>query len=197
MSVMRRFGSFGCALLLVVGCTTAPAPVEDRGPAAPARKVVPAQPPESVLSPLPDSGPVEIQAIPEIGPIAEPLPPAGTDGAPEPARATSPAVVALLDTAGQQSRSGNQDRAAATLERAIQIEPRNAALWHQLAMVRLEQGRHDQAASLAAKSNTLAGRDFQLKAKNWRLIAQVKERQGDRDGANRAASEAARLSGLP
>ena len=64
--------------------------------------------------------------------------------------------------------------AAASLERALRIEPRNAVLWNRLAHVRYEQKQYALASSLAAKSNTLAGRDAALRADNDRLIKQAK-----------------------
>ena len=79
-------------------------------------------------------------------------------------------------------------------ERALDIEPENAWLWHRLAQVRLQQGRLDQAASFAAKSNTLAVSDPRLSAENWGLIASVRQQQGDLAGA-REASERARMLG--
>lgn len=106
----------------------------------------------------------------------------------------NPAVVSLLNTASAQSRAGDYPRAAATLERAIAIEPNNAWLWHRLAGTRLEEGRLQQAAELAAKSNSLASADRSLQAQNWKLIAEVRRRQGDSNGAAAAASQAARLS---
>lgn len=108
--------------------------------------------------------------------------------------AANPAVVSLLNTASAQSRAGDHARAAATLERAIAIEPNNAWLWHRLAGTRLAEGRLEQAASLAAKSNSLATADRSLQADNWKLIAQVRRRQGDTGGAAAAEAQAARLS---
>ena len=106
----------------------------------------------------------------------------------------NPAVVSRLNTASAQARAGDYPRAAATLERAIAIEPGNAWLWHRLADTRLKEGRLQQAASLAAKSNSLAASDRSLQADNWRLIAEVRRRQGDAGAAAAAASEAARIS---
>jgi Tfp pilus assembly protein PilF len=100
----------------------------------------------------------------------------------------------LLNTASAQSRAGDYPRAAATLERAIAIEPNNAWLWHRLADTRIREGRLQQAAELAAKSNALASADRSLQAQNWKLIAEVRRRQGDSNGAAAAASQAARLS---
>jgi len=110
------------------------------------------------------------------------------------AAAANPAVVSLLNTASAQSRAGDHARAAATLERAIAIEPNNAWLWHRLAGTRLAEGRLDQATSLAAKSNSLATADRSLQADNWKLIAEARRRQGDTVAAAAAEAQAARLS---
>jgi cytochrome c-type biogenesis protein CcmH/NrfG len=65
-------------------------------------------------------------------------------------------------------------QAAATLERALRIEPRNPRLWHELAKVRLRQGDGAQAANLAARSNSFAGSDSQLRAANQAIIEQAR-----------------------
>ncbi len=117
------------------------------------------------------------------------LPPASLQSS-----AANPAVVSLLNTASAQSRAGDHARAAATLERAIAIEPNNAWLWHRLAGTRLAQGRLEQAASLAAKSNSLATTDRSLQADNWKLIAEVRRRQGDTVAAAAAEAQATKLS---
>ncbi len=106
----------------------------------------------------------------------------------------NPAVASLLSDANTQSRAGDHARAAATLERAISIEPNNAWLWHHLAAARLREGRLDQAASLAAKSNSLSATDAGLQVNNWKLIAAVRRHQGDGAAAAAAESRAAALS---
>ena len=98
----------------------------------------------------------------------------------------NPAVLALLDSAQNQQQAGNYEQAAAALERALRLEPRNAMLWHRLAQVRLSQGQWRNAIEFAAKSNSLAGGERNLQASNWLVIAQAKERQGDREGAQAA-----------
>ena len=107
---------------------------------------------------------------------------------------SNPAVVSLLDTAGDQFRAGEYARAASTLERAIAIEPRNGWLWHHLAGTRLAEGRVEQAAELAAKSNALGTDNRGLQVGNWRLIAEARRRQGDSAGAAAAEARAAKLA---
>jgi Tfp pilus assembly protein PilF len=120
-------------------------------------------------------------------PVPEPLP------APTPApapRIENPAVASLLESAHADTAAGRLANAAASLERALRIEPRNPRLWQELARVRLKQRDYVQAESTAARSNSWAGNDSGLRAENWRLIAQAREARGDTDGA-RAALDAA------
>jgi Tfp pilus assembly protein PilF len=96
-----------------------------------------------------------------------------TDLPPQPSARTASknvAVVGLVRSARQDTEAGRLANAAATLERAVRIEPRNPRLWHELARVRLRQGEFDQAASLAARSNSWAGSDADLRAANQRII---------------------------
>ena len=113
----------------------------------------------------------------------------------ESGRMRTPAVVALLNSAQQQTRAGRLGNAALFLERALRIEPHNAVIWQQLAQVRLQQGELDQAVALAMKSNLLAGDDAGLKVYNWRIIAQARRKQGDLHGARAAETRAAELQG--
>jgi predicted Zn-dependent protease len=99
----------------------------------------------------------------------------------------------LLETADQRARAGNLDSAAAVLERALRLEPQNPLLWHRLAILRLRQGQYAQAASLAAKSNALAGSNRQLQASNWDTIAQAKDKLGDAEAAQAARARARAL----
>jgi len=115
--------------------------------------------------------------------------------APAPAPATaapteSIAIAGLMESARADTSAGRLANAAASLERALRIEPRNPRLWQELARVRLKQGDYAQAENTAARSNSWAGGDSGLRAENWRLIAQAREARGDAEGA-RAALEAA------
>jgi Tfp pilus assembly protein PilF len=96
------------------------------------------------------------------------------------------AVAGLMESARAETAAGNLASAAASLERAIRIEPRNPRLWHELARVRLKQGQYAQAESVAARSNSWAGDDRALRAENWRLIAESRRARGDEDGAKAA-----------
>ncbi len=102
---------------------------------------------------------------------------------------TGNAVLELVEEAEAQSTAGNFSGAAATLERALRIEPRNPHLWNRLAHVRLQQGRFEMAGDLAAKSSALAGDTPGLKRDNWLIIGQARRAAGDKEGA--AAAERA------
>lgn len=102
----------------------------------------------------------------------------------------APPVLALLDEAEGSRQSGQLDAAAAALERAIRIQPRNALLWHRLAAVRLQQQQPGLAEDLAKKSLILAGGDAALTKQNWTLIAEARRLRGDTAGADEAASRA-------
>lgn len=142
----------------------------------------------SVQAPAPVTEPVP-------APVTEPAPPTVAEPQPTPTPATTPpiqsaAVASLMDGARIDVAAGRFAHAGATIERALRLEPRNPLLWQELARVRLRQGEYSQAESLAERSNSWAGGDHQLRADNWRLIAQAREARGDTAGA-RAARESA------
>ena len=110
-----------------------------------------------------------------------------------PASGLTPPALALVRDADRRAGAGEHDAAAATIERALQISPGNAWLWHRLARERLAQGRAGDAESLAARSTSLAPGDRRLQAGNWRVIEQARRQRGDENGAADAANRAARL----
>ncbi len=111
----------------------------------------------------------------------------------EPIEATvrlSPAVGALVTAANQNTKAGDLDSAAASIERAIRIEPRNATLFYKLALLRLKQSKPRLAEDLAKKSALLASTDNTLKKHCWLLIAHARELQQDFAGAKEARTKA-------
>lgn len=122
-----------------------------------------------------------------------PQPPADLPPA-EISRDGNQAVVALLESADKYVKSNQLDKAGASLERALRIEPRNAGIWHDLAQIRLHQGQYQQAESLASKSNNLAGGNRMLQSRNWKLIASARKATGNRAGADEAEAQASQLS---
>jgi Flp pilus assembly protein TadD len=137
------------------------------------------------------------------GPIAAPPVPTAQEPAKQPKRSkqskpapsTSPAaaqptaseaVIALLEQAKAQAGAGEGEQAAATLERAIRIEPRNPWLWHRIAVLRLQQGYWEEAIDLAIKSNSLASNNPRLQGGNWKVIGMALQGLGDTKGASEA-----------
>lgn len=178
--------------------TRAPAapPVAAPSPAPEPTEIV-AMPLPPVVAPVPaPREPVEARPAvppPPAPPLATP-PLAPERGLPRAAPSRSPAVAALASQASQQARAGDLEQASASLERAVRIEPDNPWVWHQLALVRLFQRQDEQAAQLAARSNALTA-DASLQARNWKVIAQAKERVGDPEEAASAAARARALGG--
>jgi tetratricopeptide (TPR) repeat protein len=142
------------------------------------------------------------ETVPEAPPAAPPAGPTETapsaqaEAPPPPpiARSENTAVAGLMETARADAAAGKLSTAAASLERALRIEPRNPRLWQELARVRLHQRQFMQAESVAARSNSFAGSDNALRADNWRLIAQSREARGDEDGARAARESAEKFS---
>lgn len=96
--------------------------------------------------------------------------PAATAGRPS----ENIAIAGLMDTARADVAANRLGSAAATLERALRIEPRNPRLWHELALVRLRQGDYAQAESTAQRSNAWAGADSELRSANQRIIEEAR-----------------------
>jgi tetratricopeptide (TPR) repeat protein len=95
-------------------------------------------------------------------------------------RQESVAVAGLMQSARSDTAAGRLSNAAASLERALRIEPRNPRLWHELARLRLKQGEYAQAESMAARSNAWAGNDAALRAANQQVIEAAREGAGRR-----------------
>jgi Tfp pilus assembly protein PilF len=132
-------------------------------------------------------------ATPEAPP-GGPAPPAAEPAPPPVARTENVAVAGLMESARADAAAGKLTTAAASIERALRIEPRNPRLWQELARVRLQQEQFVQAENMAKRSNSFAGSDNTLRAENWRLIAQALEARGDADGARAARESAEKLS---
>ena len=111
-------------------------------------------------------------------------PPPAPETKPAPAPAPAPevrketvAVAGLMESARSDVQAGRLSNAAATLERALRIEPANPRLWQELSRVRLEQGQFAQAESTAMRSNSYAGSDAALRAENERIIERARARR--------------------
>jgi Flp pilus assembly protein TadD len=135
----------------------------------------------SSLSSPPPAFPESRPAPPQQGPgTAQPPPPAATQPQPAPATPSRPAPkqyrlgaasVALVAQAHKQVTGGDFGLAAATVERALRIEPDNPLLWIELGRVRYTAGDYGPADGMGRKALAFAAGDPQAQASAWRLIA--------------------------
>src|SRR5256714_13331247 len=100
-------------------------------------------------------------AIAGCAPVREPEP-GGPTPAPAPlpepaARTENLAIAGLLDGARADAAAGRLANAAASLERALRIEPRNPRLWQELARGRPKQGAYPPAERTAPRPKPQAG----------------------------------------
>lgn len=142
--------------------------------------------------------PVETAPRPE----AQPVPPVGQIEQPSRAEDISgAAVTSLMRQARSALDGGRPEQAAAALERALRIEPRNYFVWAMLGQTYLAQRNYEQADSVAAKSNALARGNGLAELQNWRTIAEARSALGDSVGAAAAAQRVReleqRLSAFP
>jgi len=113
-------------------------------------------------------------------PVATPYPHPGTqktEGQTEelarPARQTvseNPLTASIRRQARQLVKQGKYEAAVRVLERGLRAEPKNGWLWLDLAGIRLEQGRFNQAKALAHKAYSLARRDPILREQSRNMI---------------------------
>ena len=123
-------------------------------------------------------------------PVSAPEPPVTSKS---PAK-TSSAVNSLVSIADAKIKGGQYQQAAASLERALRHDPKNAEIWSRLAEVRLLEQDYAQAETTALKSNALSGGDKSLMSSNWRLISKSRRLRGDGVGADEAEARAYQLS---
>jgi tetratricopeptide (TPR) repeat protein len=144
------------------------------------------RPPPGAAQPAP---PVPEPLTPET-----PAPPA-QGGAP-PARQfhLSAASSALVSQAHQQAASGDFGQAAATLERALRIEPDNPLVWIELGRLRLAENNAGQADAMGRKALALATGDPGAQSSAWHLIADALRARGNNAEAADADRRAASLA---
>lgn len=121
--------------------------------------------------------------------------PGSTSPAQAPVVAASTPVVtapvqALLTTAQQQRAQGDLNGAASSLERALRIAPQEAQVLYRLSEIRLMQGDAAQAEQLAQRGLSNSSGRPALQAGLWDLIAEARDKQGDRQGAAEARQKA-------
>lgn len=96
----------------------------------------------------------------------------------------------LLVQAREQRVMGAYVDAAASLERAIGIDAQDPVLWWELARVRLEQNRLEDAETLSQRALEYAWPEDPVYAACWELIARARLLRGDQRGAAHAREQA-------
>lgn len=157
--------------LLLAGCISAPPPRPE--PPQPVPPVSPAPPaPLPPAQPLPRPQP-PASAVIRPGPPPS-APPVSTTPAPPTQMTATGSLVALAD---KQAAAGDYASAAAQLERALRIRPQDPVLWQKLAWLRLQSGDFEQAATLASRSDSLAGNNAAVREQNRRIAELARARQ--------------------
>ena len=149
-------------------------------------------PPGAPPSGAPPSG--TAQPEPQIPGQALPAPPERpAPGAPRQFH-IGPAASSLVTQARTQAGGGEFGPAAATLERALRIEPGNPLLWIELGRVRLAESNAAQADAMGRKALALATGDAGAQAAAWQLIADSLRARGRDPEAAEAEGRAGTLA---
>jgi tetratricopeptide (TPR) repeat protein len=149
----------------------------------------PYEPPRPAPQPAPTPGgtPVETQPVPPPPPVEEPVP------LPPPVvrePTLGAASRALVTQAQQQAAAQNYAMAAATIERALRIEPDNPLLWIELGKVRQAEGNYQQAENMGRKAASMAVNAPKTQAAAWDLVAEALRARGKNAEAQEAQSRA-------
>jgi len=180
-------------LVSLVGCTANPPisqmPIEDH------EVVIEPEPvePTVIVSAVEDaavpssSNSIDSQDTEEPNQAIVPVSPSAIKSAPKNA-----AVVALLDSAKQQSQNGALRSAQTSLQRAQRIAPREPAVYYDLAKVHIALQDYGLAEQVALKGVSIVqGQPKQLH-RFWNLIADIRTAAGNKSGANKARKMADR-----
>jgi Tfp pilus assembly protein PilF len=168
------------AMAVLAGCTLfrspPPPPAQPATPSSGGQQAGTAQPPQQ--------------------PQAAPAAPEAPTPSPAPQRQfhLGSATSALVTYAHQQAASGDTAQAAATLERAVRIEPDNPLVWIELGRARLAENNPTQANAMGRKALALATGDPAAQSSAWHLIADALRARGDNAGAADADSRAESLA---
>jgi tetratricopeptide (TPR) repeat protein len=152
----------------------------------------------ALRGPLPPGAP---PSGPSPSGTAQPAPPTPEQPSPERPAAPAgrqfhlgPAASALVTQAHTLAGGGDYGQAAATLERALRIEPDNPLLWIELGRVRLGENNTAQADAMGRKALALATGDAGAQAAAWRLIADSLRALGRNPEAAEAEGRAGSLA---
>jgi Flp pilus assembly protein TadD len=147
----------------------------------------PYEPPPARPTPTPGGTPTETQPAPTAPPIEEPTP------LPPPVirePTLGAASRALVGQAQTQLASKNYPVAAASIERALRIEPDNPLLWIELGKIRQAEGNYQQAENMGRKAESMAVNAPRTQAAAWALIADSLRARGKNTQAREAEMRA-------
>ena len=157
--------------------------------------VQPYRVPESVATrpaPEPDAPAMETQPDTPAAPgePSQQLPPPSTRS-----YSLNAASRALVSQAETQRKRKNFVQAAATLERALRIEPNNPLLWLEYGELRMDESNHAQAENMGRKAVASASGDPRTQANAWRLIGDSLKARDRNSEAQQAYARANALVG--
>ena len=109
----------------------------------------------------------------------------------EPVRPLLPASRALVQSALVAVGRGDWERAQAALERALRLEPDNAALWRQLAYTHHRRGATMEAELHAQRAASLSVPGSDDYRQSWALLVDIYAATGDEERAGEARNRAA------
>lgn len=171
--ILFRRGVLLIAVLCLAACASSEGQRRVWGDQDPGYPVLPPG-----ATPPPKGMPRDESQAPESGDVV-PVPPAYPRSAEE---ISGAAVTSLMRQARGALDAGQPAQAAASLERALRIEPRNYFVWSLLGKAYLAQNNYSQADNIATKSNALARGNVYVEIDNWKTIAAARAAMGDAAG---------------
>ena len=147
-----------------------------------------APPRPTPVPPPQERAPVETQPAPQPEPPIEQPQPLPAPVVREPT--LSAASRALIGQAQSQLASKNYAVAAASIERALRIEPDNALLWIELGKVRQAEGNYVQAENMGRKAASMSVNAPRANSAAWTLIAESLRARGKNVEAQAAQARA-------
>ena len=183
---ISRFFIITALMALMSACSVAPKyepsqpPVDDRTTDA---EPIPAEPSQDNSYETYDE-PAQTSPMPSPETQAMPTP------EPQPQVQQNSAVIALLDNADQSRAAGDFRSAQNSLQRAQRIAPRDPEVYFSLSQTHLELEDYDLAEQVALKGVSLVQGNNNQRKKFWNLIAKIRLRAGDANGARQAEAKA-------
>ncbi|MFH0780961.1 MAG: hypothetical protein V2B20_03280 [Pseudomonadota bacterium] len=107
--------------------------------------------------------------------VGPPLSPGPTVPPPTEYKPVVGPAAALYAEAEKSLQAGRLAESEMLLERALRIEPRNPYYWHTMAQVKYRQRQYREAVQFCLKSDSLAGKQTQLLARNKELLRLAKK----------------------